>query len=382
MSPLRDLFLLDPDVVFLNHGSFGATPRPVFDAYQMWQRRLEAQPVQFVVGDLPGYFAYARQRLADYLHAPTDDLVYVPNATFGVNVVARSLKLSPGDEVLASDHEYGACDNAWEFACQRQGAHYVRQPIPLPVASAEEVAAQFWQGVTPRTKVIFLSHISSPTAVRLPVETICARAREMGILTLLDGAHAPGQIELDLPAIGADFYTGNCHKWLMSAKGAGFLYARPEVQPLIEPLIVSWGYGPNRDFSFGSDFLDYLQWWGTKDPAAALSVPAALDFMAEYGWTAVRQQCHQLATETLARIGQLTGLPPIYAPDSDFFAQMFAAPLPAMDAKWLKRQLYDEYRVEVPIVAWNGRVFVRVSIQGYNNRADADALLAALRALL
>lgn len=380
---LRTLFLLDPTITFLNHGSFGATPRPVFDAYQAWQRRLEAQPVQFVVGDLPGYFAYARQRLAEYLHAPANDLVYVPNATFGVNVVARSLKLSPGDEILTSDHEYGACDNAWEFACRQHGARYVRQPIPLPVSSAEQVAAQFWQGVTPRTKVIFLSHISSPTAVRLPVEAICARARAAGILTLIDGAHAPGQIELDLPAIGADFYTGNCHKWLMSAKGAGFLYAHPAVQPLVEPLIVSWGYGPNRDFSFGSDFLDYLQWWGTKDPAAALSVPAALDFMEAYGWTAVRQQCQQLATETLARIGQLTGLPSIYAPDSDLFApQMFAAPLPPVDAKQLKRRLYDDYQVEVPIVTWNGRVFVRVSIQGYNTHADADALLAALGDLL
>ncbi|MBK7176690.1 MAG: aminotransferase class V-fold PLP-dependent enzyme [Chloroflexi bacterium] len=382
MNKLRDQFLLNPDIVFLNHGSFGATPRPVFAAYQEWQRLLEAQPVQFIATDMPGYFAAARERLAAYLHAAAADLVYVPNATFGVNVVARSLKLGPGDEILTTDHEYGACDNAWVFACGQTGAIYRHQPITLPVSSADEMVAQFWQGVTPRTKVIYLSHITSPTALRLPVEAICARARQAGILTLIDGAHAPGQIDLDLPALGADFYTGNCHKWMMSAKGAGFLYARPEAQPLLEPLIVSWGWGPNRDFSFGSDFLDYFQWWGTKDPAAALSVPVALDFMAIHDWTAVRQQCHELAVETLGRLTELTHLPPIYPASPDFFGQMVAAPLPQLDAKELKRRLYAEYRVEVPVVAWNGRQFIRVSIQGYNTRSDVDALVAALAELL
>ncbi|MCB8923129.1 MAG: aminotransferase class V-fold PLP-dependent enzyme [Ardenticatenaceae bacterium] len=213
MKDLKPLFLLDPDVHFLNHGSFGAAPRPVMAAYQAWQMRLERQPVHFLVNELPGLLHAAREALGHYLHAPADDLVYVPNATYGVNVVARSLALQPGDEILTSDHEYGACDNAWALVCRKTGAVYRRQPIPLPAAPPQEMAAQFWQGVTPRTKVIFLSHITSPTALTLPVAEICARARQAGILTLVDGAHAPGQLALDLPALGADFYTGNCHKW-------------------------------------------------------------------------------------------------------------------------------------------------------------------------
>jgi isopenicillin-N epimerase len=338
--------------------------------------------VQFLISELPGYFAEARQKLAAYLHTAAENVVYVTNATFGVNVIARSLRLQPGDEVLTSNHEYGACNNAWEFICGKRGAAYIHQPISLPAESPEAMAEQFWQGVTPRTRLIFLSHITSPTALRLPVELICARAREAGILTLVDGAHAPGQLDLDLPAIGADFYTGNCHKWMMSPKGAGFLYARPEVQHLVEPLVVGWGWGEERTFTFGSDFIDYQQWLGTRDPSAALSVPAAIDFMADYGWTAVREQCHALAAETMSRLGDLTGLPPIYPASTDFFVQLFAAPLPDVDLDWLKQQLYGTYRVEVPLISWHGRSFIRVSIQGYNTRSDVEALLAALAALL
>ncbi len=213
---LQNLFLLDPGVIFLNHGSFGATPRPVFEAYQAWQRRLEAQPVEFLGRELGEHLQAARQALAKYLGAPAEDLVFVPNATTGVNIVARSLPLRFGDEILASDHEYGACEKAWQFVCGKTGAVYRRQEISLPVRSPVEVVEILWQAVTKRTRVIFLSHMTSPTALRLPVEAICQRARAAGIWTVIDGAHAPGQIELDLPEVGADFYTGNCHKWLMS----------------------------------------------------------------------------------------------------------------------------------------------------------------------
>jgi isopenicillin-N epimerase len=265
MTTLRSLYLLDPNVVFLNHGSFGATPRPVFETYQTWQRRLERQPVQFLAGELSGHLAEARRALGDYLRADAADLVYVPNTTFGVNVVAHSLDLGAGDEVLTSDHEYGACDRVWRYLSARRGFAYCRQPIPLPASAPEEMAEQFWQAVTPRTRVIFLSHITSPTAVRLPIELICARARAAGILTLIDGAHAPGQIDLDLPAIGADFYTGNAHKWLSAPKGAAFLFARREAQSLLEPLVVGWGYEAEPEMSYGSRFLDLFQWLGTID---------------------------------------------------------------------------------------------------------------------
>lgn len=379
-NSFRDLFLLDPDVVFLNHGSFGATPRPVFEVYQAWQRQIERQPVKFIGRELTGYLQTARHALGTYLHVQGDDLVYIPNATFGVNIVARALSLTADDEVLTTDHEYGACDRVWRFVSQKKGFRYVRQPIPLPATSPEEIVEQLWQGVTPRTKIIYLSHITSATALRLPVEAICHRAREAGILTLVDGAHAPGQIPLDLTNMGADFYTGNCHKWLSAPKGSAFLYARREVQPLLEPLVVSWGWESERPS--GSNFLDHLEYLGTDDLSSYLSVPAAIQFQADHNWSQVQQQCHELAKSTLAQLCQLTGLNPLYPADNRFFQQLVIAPLPPTDLDVLKRRLYDEYRVEVPLISWNGHQFIRVSVQAYNTPADIEVLLTALDALL
>ena len=387
INDLKPLFLLDPEVVFLNHGSFGATPRPVFEAYQAWQRRLEYQPVRFIAWEMLDHLHSARQRLGSYLHAPADDLVFVPNATFALNIVARSLDLQPGDEILTSDHEYGACNNLWDFVCRKTGARYVQQPIPLPVNDPSQIVEQMWRGVTPHTKVIFLSHISSPTALKFPVEAVCRRARQAGILTLIDGAHAPGQIPLDLQAIQADFYVGNCHKWMLSPKGAGFLYTRPERQALLEPLVVSWGWGENCPYDGGSHYLNLLEWWGTKDPAAYLSVPAAIQFQETYDWDQVRQDSRELAIKTRRRIDALTGLPPICpepAPDGYlWFQQMTSVRLPdQIDTQVLSRKLYDDYRIEVPFQHWRERKFMRLSFQGYNSPADAEALLDALQILL
>jgi len=380
--PLKDLFLLDPDVKFLNHGSFGATPKPVFEAYQSWQRRLERQPVYFIDKELPGFLEEARHVLGKYVNARADDLVYVPNATFGVNVVARSLNLSPGDEVLITDHEYGACVRAWQFMSQKRGFKIIQQPVPLPLSSSEETCELFWQGITERTRVIFISHISSPTAQRLPVEAICARAREAGIMTVVDGAHAPGQIPLDRQAIGADFYTGNGHKWLCSPKGSAFLYTRPERQSLIEPLVVGWGWGEDRIFSFGSDYLDYLQWLGTNDVAAYLAVPAAIQFQDENDWPIVRERCHELLEQAIRRICSLTGMRSVYLSDADYH-QMAIAPIPFQgDLDGLKQRLLGEYRIEIPLIAWDDGHFIRVSVQGYNDQADIDSLLEALVEIL
>jgi isopenicillin-N epimerase len=383
MSSLKELFLLEPSIVFLNHGSFGACPRPVFKDYQAWQRRLERQPVKFLGREFSHRMRQARVALGDYLHAGADDLVFVPNATHGVNIIARSMEFSPGDEILTSNHEYGACNNAWEFICRKTGAVFVRQPISLPVISQEEVLEQFWLGVTPRTRLIFLSHISSSTALRFPVEAICIRARQAGILTFIDGAHAPGQISLDLEAIGADFYTGNCHKWMMAPKGAGFLYTRRERQRLIEPLVVSWGYCADEKTTTGSQYLDYLEWTGTRDPAAMLAIPAAIQFMQDYRWDEVRLNCHELLSQAVRRIGDLTGLTPIYPEGQDFFGQMAVAPIPPVtDPVKLKSRLYDEFRIEIPITEWDSKFFLRISVQGYNTQDDIDALIEALEVLL
>jgi isopenicillin-N epimerase len=234
-AELKSLFLLDESVTYLNHGSFGACPRPVFAAYQQWQLHLERQPVLFLYRRVDELLRESRARLGAYLGADADDLVYFLNPTTAVNMVARSLAsphtgfLQPGDEVLTTDHEYGAIDRTWRFICERTGACYVRQPIPLPATTQEALADRFWSGVNERTRVVFISHITSPTALIFPVAEICWRARRAGLLTIVDGAHAPGQIELDLSEVGADLYTGACHKWLCAPKGTAFLYARREV---------------------------------------------------------------------------------------------------------------------------------------------------------
>lgn len=402
---LREQFLLRPDVVFLNHGSFGARPRAVLEEYQRWQRELEGQPVQFLGRRFAGLMQSAREALANYVHSSAADLVFVPNATTGLNLVARSLPLEPGDEVVTSDHEYGALDRTWRFVCGKRGARYVNQPVPLPVESAEQVMEAVWAGVTPRTRVLFLSHITSPTALILPVQALVHRAREAGLWTVIDGAHAPGQVALDLEALGADFYAGNCHKWLCSPPGSAFLYARREVQRLIEPLVVSWGWNrgevgrvsipgdeeagmesrPTSLLDLGastSRFIEENEWQGTRDPAAYLSVPAAIRFQAEHDWPRVRAECHALLREARRRIEELTGLPGICPDTPEWYAQMAAFALPVCDAGALQRRLWKEHRVEVPVIEWGGRQFVRVSVQGYNTAEDVEALVEALRALI
>lgn len=382
MSSLKEYFLLDPNVVFLNHGSYGATPKPVFEAYQSWQRRLEHQPVLFLGRELPHFLHVSRDILGTYLNADGDDLVYIPNATHGVNIVAHSLQIKLGDEILTTDHEYGACDYTWDFICEKTGAKYIHQHIPLPVQSEEEIIDQFWQGVTPQTKVIYLSQITSSTAVRLPVEEICHRARQAGIWTVIDAAHSLGQIPVDLQTLDADMVFGNAHKWLMNAKGSAFLYVRRELQDLIEPLVVSWGYHATPDIATGSRFVDYLQWTGTKDPTAALTVPDAIQFMKDHDWDSVRCECHHLLRQAIERICGLAKMPPLYPLDSDFYHQMGIAPLPPSNLPVLKARLYDEYKIEVPLTEWQNEQFIRVSVQGYNTQEDIDALVSALEILL
>jgi isopenicillin-N epimerase len=372
-------FQIRPDITFLNHGSFGACPRPVFAAYQEWQRLLETDPVEFLGRRLNDMLREAREHLAAHLGTQADQIVFVNNATFGVNIIARSLQLAPRDEVLATDHEYGASDRAWRFTCLQRDVRYINQPIPLPIESDEAVLEHLWQGVTPRTKVIFISHITSPTALIFPIEKICQRARAEGILTVIDGAHAPGQIPLNLEALGADFYVGNCHKWLCAPKGAAFLYARPERQELLQPLIVSWGWESQEPGI--STFQDFFGWVGTDDPAPYLSVPAAIAFQREYNWDAVRIACHELASYARQQITAIVGTEPICPDSPHWWVQMCAIQLPGGDAHSLQTRLRQEWIIEIPIVSWNNHRYIRVSIQGYNSPADIDRLLTALQSI-
>jgi len=377
---LRSEFLLDPDVVFLNHGSFGAAPRPVFEAYQRWQVELERQPVEFLGRRLRDLMADARAKLAEYLGADSDEIVYFPNVTAALNAVARSLPLNDGDEILTTNHEYGALERTWTFVCEHRGARLVVRELPLPFDDPADTVEALWSGVTARTKVLFMSHISSPTAMTLPIEPLIQRARERGIWTVIDGAHAVGQLPLDLHQLGVDFYGGNCHKWLSAPKGAGFLYARHDLQDLTEPVVISWGWRPHDPGP--SVYVDQHERQGTRDPAAYLSVPDAIAYQAERNWPQVREECHALAQFARASILELTGQEPLSSDDPRWYTQMAAVPLPpGTDTERLKSLLYDEYRIEVPLTRWR-QPGIRVSVQGYNTRADMERLLEALTALL
>lgn len=380
---MKKHFLLNPEITFLNHGSFGACPKPVFKTYQAWQLELERQPVEFLGRRVTSLLAEAREKLAEYLNCAAQDVIYFPNPTTAINMVVRSLELHPGDEILTTDHEYGAMDRTWRYYCAKSGAKYIQRHIPLPVTSHAEFVEHFWAGVTPQTKIIFFSHITSTTALIFPAEELCRRAREAGILCIVDGAHAPAHIPLDLSALDADIYTGALHKWLMAPKGAAFLYARRDIQKWLDPLVVSWGYDSEAGYGSGNTFLDYHEWQGTRDFAAFLSVPAAINFQREQDWDQVRTRCRGVIRFVQQQVSALTGLPPICAYPEEWLGQMVALPFPAgLDASVLKNRLYDEYQIEIPFTQFEDQSFLRLSVQGYNTQQEIDYFLRVLGELL
>ena len=382
---LAALFLLDPEVTFLNHGSFGACPRPVFEAYQRWQLKLERQPVAFLDPNrgLSSWMREARVALAGVVGADADDLVGLTNATVGLNIVAQSLDLKPGDEILTTDHEYAALEKTWAYVCRRSGAVVKVVTVPLPLTEEAQFTDALLAGMTDRTRVLFLSHITSATALVFPIERAVAEARRRGIWTVIDGAHTPGQIPLNLTALDADFYAGNCHKWMMAPKGSAFLHVRRELQGMMNPLVISHGWTlEGREGPFGgTPFVDMLEVQGTRDPSAWLTVPSAIDFARQHDWAKVAAECTQLVQGTAARVRALTGLPGFSSPE--FCApQMVAMSVTACDPLVLQRTLMAEYGIEIPCFKWQDHHIVRVSAQGYNSQAQMDRLVAALTGLL
>jgi isopenicillin-N epimerase len=330
----------------------------VFEEYQRWQRELERQPVEFLALErrLPALLDVARERLAGHLRVPSDDLALATNATSAVNAVARSLALEAGDEVLTTPDEYPGMKLLWEYVSRRTGASVVERE---------------WGDLEPglRTKAVFVSHVEWSTGRVNEVASLCTRARAAGALSIIDGAHAPGQLELDLVALGADVYAGNCHKWLCAPKGSGFLYARPEAQRLIDPLVISWDWGD------ASPFHQRHRWQGTRDPSALLAIPAALDFQDVHDWPRVRERCRGLLENACDKLSQ-AGLEPLADPGR--YVQMLGFRVPTDEPLELKRRLYDEHRIEVPVFETRHGAILRVSVQGYNDEGDLDALSAAL----
>ncbi|HEV3324713.1 MAG TPA: aminotransferase class V-fold PLP-dependent enzyme [Puia sp.] len=374
---LQSQFLLNPEITYLNFGSFSACPRPIFEDYQRWQRELEYEPVQFINVKGPRYLERSRQALGDYIHCPADDVVYTPNPSYAINTIARSFALSPGDEILGTDLEYEPFDRTWNYYCQKKGATYIRRPVRLPIHSKEELIGDFFEGVTSRTKAIFLSHITSTTALRLPVEEICAIAKQKGLVTIIDGAHAPGHIPLDLSRLQADIYTGACHKWMLTPKGSSFLYVKKELQPLFDPLIIGWGYDSASPSN--SRFLDYHQMQGTRDFSAFLTIPRAIEFMQEHHWTDIASSCRQLVQHNALRFCDWLGAEPLSPISDEFLGQMFSIPIRTPDPEKLKRHLFDSYHIEIGVNRQNDRVLLRYSINAFNSQSDLDKLFAALQ---
>ncbi len=390
-ATLREFFMLDPEVAFFNHGSFGACPRTVFEAYQRWQRELEWQPVDFMFQRAPEILGATRGHLAKWLNTAGENLIFTTNATTGMNTVARSLTLKPGDEILTCDHEYGAINNTWRYTCEKTGACVVVHTVDLPLESPESFADTFCAKIGPRTKLISLSHITSPSALIMPIAEICRRARAAGVLTAIDGAHAPGHVELDMEAIGADFYAGNCHKWLSAPKGSGFLYVRPEHHDQIDPLVISHGQyarGGGISIVLGESGAEHASlperhdWQGTRDMAAWFAITSAIDFQREHNWPAVRQRCHATALELAARIAAIGGGLPAFASDPDcWHGQMISIPMQADDLAGKSRQLYNDWNVVVAGGEFGGQGFVRISVQGYNTEEDCERLVKGLAAV-
>jgi isopenicillin-N epimerase len=377
---LKSQFLLRPDVTFLNFGSFGACPKPIFNDYQKWQLELEQEPVQFITVNGLKYLKQSREALGNYLGCKEDDIVYVTNPSYAVNIIAKSLKLNKGDEILGTNLEYGACDKTWNYYCKKSGAKFIRQPITLPITSKEKFIEDFFKGLTNKTKAIFISHITSSTALIFPVKEICEIAKQKGLLTFVDGAHAPGHIALNLSELKADIYTGACHKWMLAPKGCSFLYVKKEFQNFFDPLVISWGY--DSAYPSDSQFLDYHQMQGTRDFSAFLTVPKAIEFLKENDWEKVSANCRELVQKNALRFCELMGSAPLCPISDEYLGQLFSIPIKTNEPEKLQRHLFEVYKIEIPVMRHENHVFIRYSINAFNTQKDLDTLYAALKDII
>jgi isopenicillin-N epimerase len=384
---LAEHWSLERGLVFLNHGSFGACPTEVLRHQAALRAEMEAEPVRFLSRELDDRLDVARAALAAFVGADPDDLAFVTNATSGVNAVLRSRLFAAGDELLTTDHAYGACRNTLDFVAERTGARVVIVTVPFPVASPDEVVAAVLAKVTTRTRLALLDHITSPTALILPIERLIAELGARGVEVLVDGAHAPGMVRLNLATLGATYYSGNCHKWLCAPKGSAFLWTRRDRQPEVRPLTISHGATAVRPGR--SRFRLEFDWTGTSDPTAWLTVPKAIEYLGalvQGGWPALMARNHALALEGRRLLCAAAGAEPP-CPD-EMVGSLAAVRLPDGTAEvgWrrpdpLQARLFHDWRIEVPVMSWPAapRRLVRISAQLYNHREHYERLAEALR---
>lgn len=387
-EPLRDAWTLDPEVVFLNHGSFGACPKAVLEHQAELRAKLEREPVQFLAFELEPVFDAARAALAEFVGADSADVVPVTNATTGVNAVLRSLELAPGDEIVITNHGYNACNNAVSFVTDRAGAERVVAEIPFPIESEEQAVAAILAKVTERTRLVLLDHITSPTALVLPVERLVRELAARGVDTLVDGAHGPGMLDLNLTELGAAYYAGNCHKWMCAPKGAAFLHVRPDRQAGTRPTVIS--HGANSTRTDRSRFLVEFDWTGTGDPTPWLCLPFLIEHMAglvDGGWPEIRRRNRALALHGRALLCEVLGTE-VPAPES-MIGSIATVPLPPGDPDALildplQIQLFEEERLETMMPLWPAPParILRISAQLYNAPEDYERLAEALQRAL
>ena len=373
---MKNLFLLDPNITYLNHGSYGSCPSSVFNDYQKLQKRLEQQPVQFMTKYLWKYLKESRDTLGTFLNCDGDDLLLFANPTTAINNVIENLNLNKGDEVLMTQHEYGALVRAWSRSSKRNNFSIVQQPVKVPVSSKKNFIKQFLAGITMNTKVVFISQITSQTGLIFPIEEICEYATKKGIVTIVDGAHVPGHIDLNISNLECDFYTGTCHKWLCAPKGSSFLYVRKSFQANIKPQVVSWG--EEGDDPGPSQFQMDFQWQGTKDMSSFLSIPSAIHFIESNNWKEYHKISKELILEVSEDLKNLFGTNPLFKSE-DWVGQMVSHPLPSNTPENLKEMLWEKFLIEVPVFEWKKQKYIRVSAHFYNDRNDMNTLINALK---
>ena len=373
---MKDQYLLKKNIIFLNHGSFGACPKSVFNNYQHWQRLIESQPVQYFSHDIYNYLKKSREDLSTFISCDSDDIIFIPNPTTAINSIIRSLKIDKNYEVLTSNHEYGAMIRAWDWFSKDKGYSLIQNNLKLPFTTKNNFVDDFWQEVTNNTKIIFISHITSPTAIIFPIEEICQRAKNEGIMTIIDGAHAPGHIDLHISDLDPDIYIGACHKWLSAPKGSSFMYVKKEIQNSIDPLIVSWGKDVDPS---PSSFINENQYQGTRDFSSFLSVSTAINFQKNNNWDIVQAKCRDLTKQTLISLQEILKTDLLCPVNDNWLAQMASIHIPVNDSSKIKNALLINHKIEIPIFQWDNKNMLRFSFNAYNDKSDSNALIDAIK---